>query len=98
MRAVAEGTVGNPNRPYPHLDPEPPGAGDGGLGPAGDRVGRVRVAVRVSPGPVVPGHRELELEALVVRLEVPVGDRPVLPHSVAGSDLEIGGVKARAIA
>ena len=72
--------------------------GPGHLGPAGDRVGGVGIAVRVAPWPPLAGDRQLELESLVVGLEVLVGDRPVLPNPVAGADLEVGGVKARAVA
>ena len=68
------------------------------LGAAGDRVGGVRVAVRIAPRPVLARDRQLELEPLVVRLQVLVGDRPVLPHPVARADLEVGRVKARAVA
>ena len=57
--------------------------GAGAVGAAGDRVGGVRVAVRVPPRPVLPGDRQLALDALVVRLEVPVGDRPVGADPVA---------------
>ena len=58
----------------------------------------MRIAVRVAPRPVIARDRELELEPLVVRLEIFVGDRPVLPHPVTRSDLEVRRVKARAVA
>ena len=54
--------------------------------------------MRVAPRPVVAGDRQLELEPLVVRLEVLVGDRPVLPHPVARADLEVGRMEAGAVA
>ena len=95
---VAEAAVGDPHRPDAHLDPELARSRPRDLGPAGDRVGGVRVAVRVAPRPVLAGHRQLELEPLVVGLQVLVGDRPVLPHPVARADLEVGGMKARAVA
>ena len=98
VRTVAERAVGDADRPDAHLDAELAGAVARGVGAAGDRMRRVRVAVRVAPRPEVAGHRQFELEALVVALEVGVADRPVLPHPVATADLEVGGMKSRAVA
>ena len=50
---------------------------------------RVRIGVGVTPRPVLPGDRQLALDALKRRLEIPVGDRPVDGHAVAGADLEV---------
>jgi hypothetical protein len=54
--------------------------------------------MRIAPRPVFAGDWKLELEALVVRLEILVADRPVLPHAVAATDLEVGGMEPRAVA
>ena len=63
-----------------------------------DRVRRVRVAVRVAPRPVLAGDRQLALDALEVRLQVAVGDRPVGADAVARPRLEVGGMEARRVA
>ena len=75
--------LGIADRPDAHLDPRRAGAGAGAVGAAGDRVRGVRVAVRVTPRPVLAGDRQLGLDALVVRLELLVGDRPVGADPVA---------------
>ena len=98
MRPVAKRAVGDPNRAHAHLDPELARGAPGHVGAAGDRVRGVRIAVRISPRPVLAGHRQLELEPLVVRLEILVGDRPVRPHAVARVHLEVGRMEARAVA
>ena len=51
---------------------------------------RVRVGVRVAPGPVLAGDRQLELDPLEGRLQVGVGDRPVDGDAVARAHLEVG--------
>src|SRR5207247_7885056 len=64
---------------------------------AGDRMRRMRIGVWISPRPVLSGDGELELDPLEVRLEVPVGDRPVGADAVARTDLEVRRVKARRV-
>jgi len=51
--------------------------------------------MRVPPGPPFAGDRQLTLQALVVGLQVLIADWPVGGDSIAGVDLEVGGVKAR---
>ena len=65
---------------------------------ARDGMRGVRVAVRVSPRPVLAGNRELALQALVVGSQLPVGNGPVGAHAVAAFDLEVGGVEAGRVA
>ena len=59
VRAVAERTVGDPDRSYPHLDPQLERSGPGQLGSAGHGMSRVRVAMGVTPRPVVAGDGKL---------------------------------------
>ena len=56
------------------------------------------ITVRVAPRPVIARDRQLELEALVVRLEVLIAQRPILGDPVARAHLEVGGMKAGAVA
>ena len=98
VRAVAEAAVGDADRADAHLDAQLARPAPRLFGAAGDRVRPMRVAVRIAPRPVLTGDRQLELEALVVGLEVGVGDRPVLRHAVARAHLEVRRVKARAVA
>ena len=98
VRAVAEGAVGDPDRADPHLDPGRMGPGAGTIGSPRDRMGAVGIAVRIAPGPVLPGDRQLPLHPLVMRLQLPVGDRPVGADAVPRPDLEVGGMEARRVA
>ena len=84
VRTVAERTVRDPDRSDPDLDPELPRARPGALRATRDRVRAMRVAVRIAPRPVLAGDRQLELEALVMALEIAVGDRPVGADAVSG--------------
>ena len=61
-------------------------------------MSRVGVAVRVAPRPVIARHRQLELEPLVVGPQVGVVDRPILADAIPRADLEIGRMKAGAVA
>ena len=58
----------------------------------------VRIAVRVSPWPVLARDRELALQLLVVGPQLVVGNRPVDADAVLAVDAEIGRVKARCVA
>ena len=98
VRTVAERAVDDRHRADPHLDPRLLGAAQGALGHPAQGMRRVRVAVRVAPRPVLAGDRQLLLEALVVRLEVAVGDRPVDADAVARIRLEVRGMEARRVA
>ena len=98
VRPVAEDAVCDRDRPDAHLDPVRARARPGALGGTPDRVRRVRVAVRIAPRPVLAGDRQLALDPLVVRLQVPVGDRPVGADAVARARLEVGGMEARRVA
>ena len=94
---IAELPVRDRDRAHPHLDP----ALERALprhrrGPC-DRMGAVRIGVRVAPGPVLTRHRELALELLEVRLQVPVRDRPVRTHAVARVHLEVRRVEPRRV-
>src|SRR6266568_1811179 len=97
MRTVAKPSVGDRHRTYPHLDPDLLGAAPSHGRCCRDRMRGMRVAVRVAPRPVLSGYRELALDALEVRPEVPVGDRPVRGHTVARPDLEVRWMKARRV-
>ena len=59
VRSVAEGAVGDPDRADAHLDPGGERAGAGAIGAAAERVGAVRIAVRVAPRPVLARDRQL---------------------------------------
>src|SRR5206468_918470 len=50
------------------------------------------------PRPVLPCDRQLELDPLVVRLELPVADRPVRADAVQRPGREVGRVEARRVA
>ena len=65
---VAEAPVGDADWADPQLDVELACAGPRRLGAAGDRMGGVRICVRVAPRPRFAGDGQLELETLVVRL------------------------------
>src|SRR5579859_921051 len=55
----------------------------------------IGIAVRITPGKARrSGDRNLALQHLVVRLEVPVAHRPVGAQTVLAVDTKIGGVKA----
>ncbi len=95
---VPEAAVGDPDGTDAHLDAKAAGAFPGAQRAGADRVRAVRIAVRVPPRPPLPGDGQLALQALVVGLELLVGDRPVGCHPVAACDLEVRGVKARGVA
>ncbi|MDT7706888.1 MAG: hypothetical protein QOG20_2495 [Pseudonocardiales bacterium] len=98
VRPVAEGAVDDPDRPHAHLDPAAAGAlAELRRGP-GDRMRGEGVAVRVPPGPVLPGDRKLAFDLLIVRQQVPVGDRPVRADPVVGEGGEVAGVEAGGVA
>ena len=96
--AVPEGAVGDSHRPDPHLDAQAARSLPPLERARPDRMRGVRVAVRVSPGPVLAGNRELALEALVVGSQLPVGNGPVGAHAVEAFNLEVGGVEAGRVA
>jgi hypothetical protein len=98
MRTVAEGAVGDPDRTNTHLDAELLSPFGGIVGRAAYGVGPVRVAMRVSPRPVLPGYRKLGLDPLIVRFEVPIRDWPVGANAVSGLRLEVGRVEAGSVA
>ncbi len=98
VRTMSEAAVGDPDRADAHLDAEAARAFPRAQRARADRVRAVRIAVRVAPGPELAGDRQLALQALVVGLQVLVGDRPVGGHAVAGVDLEVRGVKAWRVA
>ena len=58
----------------------------------------VRIPVRVAPGPVLAGDRQLLLDAFERGLQVPVGDRPVGADAVARAHLEVRRMKAWRVA
>ena len=66
VRAVPEPAVGDRDRPDPGRDAGGGRAAEEDLPVAGHRVRVVRVAVRVTPGPVLPGDGQFGLELLVV--------------------------------
>src|SRR6185503_459133 len=68
------------------------------LAVATDPVRMMRVAVRIAPWPVLPGHRQFLLDRLVVRPEVPVVDRPVRADPVLAEGAEVGRMEARRVA
>ena len=94
VRAVPEPAVGDRDRADPGRDAGGGRAAEEDLAVAGHRVRVVRVAVRVTPGPVLPGDRQFGLELLVVRLEVGVADGPVGADPVGGEGVEVGRVEA----
>src|SRR5581483_4518535 len=98
VRAVPEAAVRDPHRADLDLDPQLARSLPRDLGAPGDRMGGVWVAVWITPWPVLAGDGKLELEALVMALEIAIGDRPVLPHPVARPDLKVRRVNARAVA
>jgi hypothetical protein len=98
VRAVPEGAVGDADGAYPHLDAQLVGPLPERGGRPGDGVGRMRIAVRLGPGPVLTGHGQLPLHSLVVGAQRVVGERPVGPDPVPGAGLEVRRVKARAVA
>jgi hypothetical protein len=98
VRPVAEHAVGDRDRTDTHLDAEVARALPRDARRARDRMRAVRVAVGIPPRPVLPRHRQLELEALERLLQVPVRDRPVDRDSVPRTNLEVGGMEPRRIA
>ena len=98
VRTVAERPVDDPDRADPHLDPAAPGALAQHGGSPGHRVRGVRVAVRIAPRPVLPGHRQLPLHLRVVRTQVRVGDRPVRADAVPALRGEVRRVEAGRVA
>ena len=97
VRAVAAGAGENGDGPADgDRDAECGAALDEGVADAAHGVGTVGVAVRIAPGVISrAGDRHLELQLLVIRLDVFVGDGPVGAHAVPGVDLEVGGMEAR---
>ena len=89
MRTVPEAAVGDPDGADAHLDPQAPRALPRLQRAGADRVRAVRIVVRVAPGPEFAGDGQLALQALVVGLQILVGDRPVGGHAVARVDLEV---------
>ena len=83
VRAVPEAAVGDPDWADAHLDPQAPGALPRLQRAGADGVRAVRIVVGVAPGPPFAGDGQLALQALVVGLEILVGDRPVGGHAVA---------------
>ena len=98
VRPVAEGAVDDPDRPDPHLDPARQCPRAQRRRRPGDRVRGERVAVRMPPRPVLPGHGQLPLDPLVVRAQVGVTDRPVRADPVVGEGGKVAGVEARGVA
>ncbi len=98
MRAVAEPAVRNGDRSDLGRDAQLPGPAQEHLAVAADRMRPVRVAVRVAPGPVLPGDRQFLLDRPVVRQQVTVAERPVGAHPVLGEGLEVAGMEARGVA
>ncbi len=98
VRPVAEGAVDDADGANAHGQTQLVGPLPDHGGGAADRVGREGVAVRIPPGPVLPGHRKLTLHLLVVGFQVPVRDRPVGADAVAGEGLEVGRMKAGGVA
>jgi hypothetical protein len=95
---VPEAPVGDGHWSDPDVDAEPLGAADEDEPVAADRVRRLRVAVRVSPGPVLAGHRKLLLDELVVATEVQVADGPVRAHAIDGMRGEVARVEPGRVA
>ena len=91
VRPIAEPAVGDRDWANAHLDPTVLGAAPCHRRRAGDRMGRMRIGVRVAPRPVLARHWQLALDSLEVRLQVVVGDRPVDRDAVACADLEVRG-------
>lgn len=56
------------------------------------------IAMRVAPRPILAGHRQLELDLLVVGSDVLVAQGPVGAHPVEGAGREIAGVEPRGVA
>src|SRR4051794_4236500 len=83
VRPVAERSVGDRDRADTYADPGRQHAAPRLLGGAAEGMRRVRVGVRIAPGPVLPRDGELALHALVVRLELCVADRPVRADPIA---------------
>lgn len=54
--------------------------------------------MRIAPRPVLPGHRQLQLDLLVVAAQVLVPDWPVGPHPVQGVGGEVAGMEPRGVA
>ena len=95
---VAEDAVCDRHRADAHLDAVLQSARPRPLGGAAHRMRCVRVAVRIAPGPLLARHRQLAFDALVVRLQIRIGDRPVGPDAVRRRDREVGRVEARRVA
>ena len=95
---VTEAAVGDRHRTDAGLDTERMGPADEDLPIAAQGLGRIRVTMRIAPGPRLTGDRELFLDRLVVGLEVLVADGPVGPYPITGGGLEVRGVKARCVA
>ncbi len=98
VRPVAEAAVGDRDRADPGLDAGRLRAAQEDVAVATDRVGVVRVRVRVAPRPVLAGDRQLLLDRLVERLQLAVGQWPVGPYPVRTEGMEVGRVEARRVA
>ena len=98
VRAVPEPAVRDRDRADLGGDAELVRATQEDLPVPADRMRPVRVAVRVSPWPVLAGHRQFLLDLLVVRTQLGVGERPVGAHPVGGTGHEVARMEARGVA
>ena len=79
---VAEAAVGDRHRSYFGGNPSRQGAALKEFAVPGDWMGAVGVAVRLTPGPVLPSHRQFLLNVLIVAPKVLVLQGPVCSHPV----------------
>ena len=77
MGSMAEAAVGDGHRTDTGLDAEGVGPADEHLPVASQRLGRIRVPMRIAPRPRLTRDRELFLDGLVVGLEILVANGPV---------------------
>ena len=94
-----------PKRPFgmatgtdPRLDARGLRAAQEHLAVASDRVGVVRIRMRVTPRPRLTCDGQFVLDRRVERFEIGVADRPVGAYAVVGVGREVGRVEPRGVA
>ena len=96
MRPVCPRAAENGHRAAgAHAHPELRAPANQHVADAAHRMRSVGVAVRIAPREIRSRHRHFSFHEFVIRLEVPVGERPIHADAILGMNLEIRRMKAR---
>jgi hypothetical protein len=98
VRPVPEPAVGDGDRTHLGGDPELAGTAQEDLAVPADRMRPVRVTVRITPRPALPGDRQLLLDLFVIGAKLRIAERPVGADSIKAARGEVARVKARRVA